>query len=166
MSALAFDPHKALAEIETEAGLRANRAKRANPAQILAPLAPLALSPQPIATLSPAPVDPAAWFASLELLAPSKPPTGIDAEWWQVLIADARWLARHHAESAASLGWSASDLFGVRPQFGPGEGGVADRLDGARRIAFTGNVAHWQSPDAEGWLWRRTLDPKPLLWEV
>ena len=47
MSALAFDPHAALADIENRDGLRANRAKEANPGEALARLAPLALSPAP-----------------------------------------------------------------------------------------------------------------------
>jgi len=47
MSVLAFDPHAALADIENRDGLRANRAKEANPGEALARLAPLALSPAP-----------------------------------------------------------------------------------------------------------------------
>ncbi len=82
------------------------------------------------------------------------------------MLADALWLARNHAEMAAAISWTASDLFGIRPHFGPGEGTVADRLDGARRLAFTSGVAHWQGDDGEGWLWRRTLEPMPLIWEA
>lgn len=82
------------------------------------------------------------------------------------MLADALWIARNHAETAAAFGWDASDLFGIRPHLGPREGGLADRLEGARRLAFTSSVAHWRGDDCEGWLWRRTLDAKPLLWEV
>jgi hypothetical protein len=92
------------------------------------------------------------------------PPVGIAPDWWRVLLADALWLARNHAEAAAALGWDASDLFGVDPM--PGWGGLADRLNGARSLAFTEGVAHWHGHEVEGWLWRRSLTAKPLLWEI
>ena len=82
------------------------------------------------------------------------------------MLPDALWIAGNHAEAAAAFGWGASDLFGIRPIWGQGYGGLADRIDGARRLAFTSNVAHWQGDDGEGWLWRRSLTSKPLLWEV
>jgi hypothetical protein len=112
------------------------------------------------------PIDPHQWSAALAALAPGPPPAGIDPGWWRTLLADALWIVGSHAETAAALGWSASDLFGIRPNLGPGSGGVADRLDGARRLAFTATVAHWESEELEGWLWRRSLTPKPLLWEL
>lgn len=108
----------------------------------------------------------ARWLAALAALDPSRPPAGIASDWWRTVLADATWIAINHAEAAAAFGWSASDLFGIRPEWGPGHGGLADRLDGTRRLAFTASVAHWQSDDWEGWLWRRTLDSKPLLWEI
>ena len=172
MSALAFDPHKALAEIENETGLRANWAKRANPgttrpnpSPTLAPLAPLALSPSPNAKieLRAGGGDPAAWFAALTALDANRAPAGIGPDWWRTVLAHALWIARNHAEAAAALGWSASDLFGLADY--PGEGGLADRLEGARRLAFTSSVAHWRGEEIEGWLWRRTLTAKPALWE-
>jgi len=169
MSALAFDPHAALAEIENRDGLRANRAKEANPGEALARLAPLALSPAPNTKAhwpEIAPNTPAAWAAALAMLDASRAPKGIAPDWWRTLLADALWITRNHAEAATALGWTASDLFGVRPQHGPGQGGLADRLDGARRLAFTTRIAHWQGDDGEGWLWRHTLDAKPLIWEV
>ena len=106
--------------------------------------------------------DPAAWLAALAALDTSRPPAGIAPDLWPVILADAQWIARHHGDTAAALGWTASDLFGLSEY--PGEGGLADRLNGARRIAFTSSVAHWRGEDCEGWLWRRTLTDKPLIW--
>ena len=169
MSALAFDPHAALADIENRDGLRANRAKEANPGEALARLAPLALSPAPNTKAHRpafAPDTPAAWAAALTMLDASRAPKGIAPDWWRTLLADALWIIRNHAEAATAFGWTASDLFGIRPQLGPGHGGLADRLDGARRLAFTTRIAHWQGDDGEGWLWRHTLDAKPLIWEA
>lgn len=108
--------------------------------------------------------DPAAWLAALAALDTSRPPAGIVTDLWPVILADARWIARVHGNNAAAFGWSASDLFGVGKE--PGNGGLADRLGGARRLAFTSSVAHWQGEDFEGWLWRRTLTAKSLLWEI
>ena len=65
-----------------------------------------------------------------------------------------------------------SERRSVRRPCGPGtidanlNGGLADRLEGARRLAFTSSVAHWRGEDCEGWLWRRTLTAKPVLWET
>lgn len=165
MSALNFDPYAALAEIESSMGLRANRAKRANPATVLAPLAPLALSPAPNQKTSeaiPAPSDPRAWQTELAALSPSHPLGGIDPGRWRCLLTDAQWLARTHGEAAAALGWTSSDLFGLDPL--PRWGGLADRLHGARRVTLTDTVAHWIGEDETGWLWRRTLTPKPPIW--
>ena len=107
--------------------------------------------------------DPAAWLAALAALDTSRPPAGIMADLWPVIVADARWIARHHGDNAAALGWTASDLFGIGRE--PGNGGLADRLDGARWLAFTSSVAHWRGEDCEGWLWRRTLTDKAPIWE-
>lgn len=113
---------------------------------------------------SPPANDPAQWAAALASLDASRTPGGIDRERWRTLLADARWIARHHTETAAAFGWTASDLFGIDPL--PGWGGVADRLKGARRLAFTARVAHWSDGESEGWLWRHSLRPKPLLWSA
>ena len=102
------------------------------------------------------------WLHQLARLDPSRPLAGIDPDRWRCLLADARWLARTHGEAAAALGWTVSDLFGLDPL--PGWGGLADRLDGARRVTFTDTVAHWIGEDETGWLWRRTLTPKPPIW--
>ena len=91
------------------------------------------------------------------------------------MLADAQWIARNHAGAAAAFGWNASDLFGINLHRGPGQGGLADRLDGARRLAFTADVAGWAWTDGEddrdagafdALLWRRTLTAKPTLWEL
>ena len=110
------------------------------------------------------PADPAAWCAALTALDSSRPPAGIAPDLWPQVLADARWIARSHGEAAVALGWSASDLFGIGRE--PGNGGLADRLEGARRLAFTSSVAHWRGEDWEGWLWRRTLTAKPVIWEA
>lgn len=108
--------------------------------------------------------DPPAWLAALATLDSSHPPAEIAPDLWPMVLADALWIARIHGEAAAALGWSASDLFGIGPE--PGNGGLADRLDGARRLAFTSSVAHWRGEDCEGWLWRRSLTAKAVIWEA
>ena len=110
------------------------------------------------------PADPSAWLAALAALDTCRAPAGIAPDLWPILLADALWIARVHGDNAAALGWSASDLFGIGRQ--AGNGGLADRLDGARRLAFTSSVAHWRCEDCEGWLWRRSLTAKPVLWEA
>ena len=121
-------------------------------------------SDRPVSRKSVPLADPAAWLAALAALDTSRPPAGIAPDLWPMILADAQWIARTHGENAAALGWTASDLFGLSDY--PGEGGLADRLNGARRIAFTSSVAHWRGEDCEGWLWRRTLTAKPLIWEA
>jgi len=85
-------------------------------------------------------------------------------ERWRELIDDARWLAREHGRAAYALGWTTDDLFGLDEQR-DGWGGVADRLKGVRRVAFTDTVAHWRTAEEDGWLWRRSLRPMMTLWE-
>ena len=121
-------------------------------------------SDRPVFRKSVVSADPAAWFAALAALDTSRPPAGIAPDLWPVILSDARWIARVHGDAAAALGWSASDLFGLADY--PGNGGLADRLEGARRLAFTSGVAHWRGEELEGWLWRRTLTAKPPIWEI
>lgn len=175
MTALNFDPYAALAEIENGTGLRANQAKGANPAsaaadrlQTLAPLAPLALSPdakQKTDAGEQGPADPIAWQAALTRLDAATTPEGFTPARWRELVEDARWLADRHGGSAAALGWTASDLFGLDDTL-DGWGGLADRLKGARRATFTDTVARWRSDAEDGWLWRRTLRPMRAMWEM
>ncbi len=167
MTALNFDPYAALAEIENGSGLRANRANRANPAPTLASLAPLALSPAQDAKLAGgyvAPAGPRQWQAELARLDAATIQEGYTAQRWLQLVEDARWLADWHACSAAALCWTASDLFGL-DETRDGWGGLADRLEGARRVTFTDTVARWRSDHVDGWLWRRTLGPMQPIWE-
>lgn len=112
----------------------------------------------------PAPGCPSAWQAALARLDASLPPQGFSPERWRELMEDARWLADRHGGSAAALGWSASDLFGLDSMLDDW-GGLADRLHGARRVTFTDTVAHWRSDEIDGWLWRRTLRPMRTVWE-
>ena len=104
------------------------------------------------------------WVRQLARLDTSRAPAGIAPSLWPMILADALWIARVHGEAAAAFGWSASDLFGIGRE--PGNGGLADRLEGARWLAFTAGVAHWRGDDGEGWLWRRTLTAKPVLWDA
>jgi hypothetical protein len=108
--------------------------------------------------------DPHHWRARLAALTIDQPLGGIDLDRWRMLIADCLWLADTHGDSAAALDWSASDLFGIDAQ--PGRGGLADRLDGARHVTFTNRIAHWRSSQCDGWLWRRTLQPRLAIWEL
>ena len=121
-------------------------------------------SDRPVSRNSVASSDPAAWLSGLVALDTSRPPAGIAPDRWPVILADARWIARVHGDNAAALGWSASDLLGVSGY--PSEGGLADRIEGVRRLAFTSRVAHWRGEEIEGWLWRETLRPMPTIWEV
>jgi hypothetical protein len=108
--------------------------------------------------------DPAGWAAALAALDPSRPPASFDPDRWQWLLTDARWLCGNHGPAAAALGWSASDLFGIGPA--PGWGGLADRLEGVHNLVLTVRIAHWRDADLEGWLWRETMRPMPLPWEI
>jgi hypothetical protein len=105
------------------------------------------------------------WHAELERLDAAAAPSGSNPQHWRQLVDDARWLADRHADSAAALGWTASDLFGL-DDMRDGWGGLADRLEGARRVTFTDTVARWRSDQIDGWLWRHTLRPMRAIWEV
>lgn len=108
--------------------------------------------------------DDSLWCHKIAALDFSHAPSGLDLERWSMLLADARWLAEVHGETAAKLGWTASDLFGLDTQ--PGWGGLADRLDGARQVSFTDQLARWHSNAAIGWFRRLALRPMPAIWEV
>lgn len=108
---------------------------------------------------------PAEWREVLAGLDLDRPPDGMEAQRWVRLLGDARWLARWHGEAASSLGWTASDLFGIDAKR-EGWGGLADRLDGARQVTLTDTVAHWRTADLDCWLWRRSLRPLSPLWEL
>ena len=110
------------------------------------------------------PANPSGWCEALSHLDPFHQPGGIEPGRWRALVADARWLAKCHGPSAAALGWTASDLFGL-DRFA-GWGGLADRLAGARQVALTEAVAHWRADDLDGWLWRKSLRPMPTIWEA
>ena len=109
------------------------------------------------------PATVAEWTRQLSRLDRHQPPEGFALGRWQSLCADALWLAESYGDQAMHLGWTASDLFGLDPL--PGWGGLADRLEGARSVTFTSTVAHWIGKGNAGWLWRRTLTPKPPIWE-
>jgi hypothetical protein len=102
------------------------------------------------------------WTASLAAIDASRPPAGFDPDRWRCLLDDARWLCRTHGPSAAALGWTSSDLFGLT--LPNGIGGVADRLGGVRNLVLTDRIAHWRGANLEGWLWRETMRPMPLIW--
>lgn len=105
------------------------------------------------------------WLPALAAIDLCKPAAGMAAERWAQLVEDARWIASAHGTVAAALGWRASDLFGIDPAH-DGWGGLVDRLAGARVLKLTANVAHWRNQDGDGWLWRESLTPKPLLWDT
>ena len=105
------------------------------------------------------------WHSRLAKLAPDAPPIGFSRERWRELVEDAWWLARHHGDKVAAMGWGASDLFGLDLSL-DGWGGLADRLFGARRVTFSDRIAHWQQSSDEGWLWRSTLCAMVPIWEA
>lgn len=169
MGALNFNAHARLAEIQNRTALPAKPANSANLSgestvtpQTLAGLAALAAAPRETAKAHRA--DPAAWLDALAHIDATCPPAGYNADLWRCLLADARWLCERHGRAAAALGWTASDLFGFDPL--PGWGGLADRLEGARKLVLTDRIAHWRSEDCEGWLWRQTLTAKPVIWDA
>lgn len=171
MGALSFNPYEALAEIQKRQG---PAAKPANPAKdspkeakALAALAGLAGAP--VETANPCPPvlateSAANWSAALARLDASRAPRGIDPCHWRTLLADAQWLCDRHGRAAHRLGWDASALFGIGPRIG--WGGLADRLEGARNLVLTDRVAHWRGADLEGWLWRESMRPMPLIWSI
>lgn len=111
------------------------------------------------------PSHPSAWVSALRSVDRCSPGWGLHPDRWAQLVDDARWLASAHGKTAAALGWRASDLFGIEPGR-DGWGGLADRLEGARTIRLTTNLAHWRGDDGAGWLWRQSLTDKPALWQV
>lgn len=124
------------------------------------PIVPVAL-PRP----APAPRNrPAGWAAALAEINPEQPPNGFPLGWWRTLHSDCLWLCGHHAEAAASLGWSAGDLFGVAER--PGWGGLADRLEGARCVVLIETIGTWRGDGLAGRLWRQTLPAMPPIWEI
>lgn len=148
--------------LKEQEGARDERDNRDEMAPVAVVVPNVPIVPRPFSHFV-ASADPAAWSAALALLDSGRAPVGVEPDLWPMILADAQWIARVHGENAAALGWNASDLFGLSDH--PGEGGLADRLEGARRLAFTSSVAHWLGGECEGWLWRRTLDVKPLLWD-
>lgn len=110
-------------------------------------------------------LHPSAWGAALGGLDRCTPAWGLNPERWSQLVDDARWLASANGKAAAALGWSASDLFGIKPGH-DGWGGLADRLEGARTVKLTGRIAQWRSDECTGWLWRETQHAMPLLWQM
>jgi hypothetical protein len=162
---LNFDPKVWLAQ---NANLQAPLAKTANRLNVVetgfSQLATLATSQPENENLHPDGNGPNRWGFALAGIDPNRPAQGFDPAHWRGLVADAIWLCRVHGDAAHRLGWSASDLFGIG--LSGGMGGLADYLTGARHLAFTDTVAHWRNAEGEGWLWRKSLDPKPLLWEA
>lgn len=108
---------------------------------------------------------PSAWVSALRLVDRRSPACGLHPRRWAQLVDDARWLAGSHGKAAAALGWSVSDLFGIEPGR-DGWGGLADRLEGARSVKFTANLAQWQREECVGWLWRQSLTDRPVLWAL
>lgn len=111
------------------------------------------------------PSHPSAWTSALRSVDRCSPGWGLHPDRWVQLVDDARWLASAHGKAAAALGWTASDLFGIEPGR-DGWGGLADRLEGARSIKLTANLAQWRGDECVGWLWRQSLTDKPVLWQV
>lgn len=127
------------------------------------PVVPIVLEPLPKPTHLSC-NGPAGWAAALAAIDPHQPPSGFPLGWWRTLHSDCLWLCGHHGEAAASLGWSAGDLFGVADR--PGWGGLADRLEGARRVVLTETVGTWRGEGLAGRLWRETLPAIPAIWEI
>jgi len=115
------------------------------------------------------------WCEGIASLDPDMPRGGYDPACWSRLVDDCRTLLSGFGQSAASLGWTAIDLFGVPAEgagYGYPFGGLAWRIKGGRvicideyqaayRMPFSGTVARC----ARGFL-DRLGDPFVPLWEL
>lgn len=93
------------------------------------------ISPQPAALLR-------EWHANLSKIDQFVTPPAWSLDDWLKLTDTAFWLYEGHASYAVRHGWTALDLFGIRPSF-PQRGGLADLLDGARNLKLSGGKAYW-----------------------
>ena len=165
MGVLNWDPFAALAEIQSRGPLHTTGATPAthNPPQSVAPVAGVVRSGcQTVKTES---LNcPSHWRAKLAALDPDKPPQSMAPNRWRTLLSDARWLAEAHGPAAAALGWTDAQLFGI--DGAQGWGGLADRLDGARRVALTDKTARWRNENETGTLWRKGCTGGVPVWEL
>lgn len=104
------------------------------------------------------------WRAKLASLDRENPPPMIDPKRWRTLIDDARWIADTHGKAAAVFGWTAAQLFGI--DGAQGWGGLADRIDEARRLALTADAARWRNEQEDGKLWRIGCKGGVPIWEI
>lgn len=153
--------------LETEREAGANRVERVE-REAIHPIRPI--HPTPL-THNPLPE----WSKGIASLDPDTPRGGYDPSRWSRLVDDCHALLSGFGQSAASLGWTGIDLFGV-PAAGAGAeypfGGLAWRMKGGRvicideyqavyRMPFSGIVARC----ARGFLDRRS-GPFVPVWEM
>lgn len=91
------------------------------------------------------------------------------ADWtlnnWLTLTDDAFWLYENHASYAVRNGWTALDLFGVRPGM-PHRGGLADMLETSRDLKLNGGRAFWTQLGVKRRINVGCGEGCALLWEL
>jgi hypothetical protein len=143
------------------------------PASTLATLATLA-GGYPSASLfeARATTDPKEWHNGVRRLDIDHPPKGVPAHRGQTFVSDAtRFLAGPFAEQAASLGWTALDLFGcddTRPLARLDQAGLLWLLNGSRLVALSAATAVIRTHTGARHTWqRRPSGPgRVLAWEL
>lgn len=162
---LNFDPDRWLAEREgqgvatvaTVAGVTAENELLASPADVVeiewlrersggirknanssvTPATPATVATNPTAFLRD-------WHRHLSTIDQLTSPPGWTIDAWLTLTDDAFYVYEHFGSIAVRAGWSALDLFAVRPGM-PHRGGLADMLDGARNLKLDGPRAYWSA---------------------
>jgi hypothetical protein len=123
-----------------------------------------------LATLASGAVLPGTVGAGVAALDEARPPRGVPAEPWRVVVRDAqRLVSQGWAAQALGLGWSELDLFGaVTDKLGdPAADGLAVQLDGRRVLALCASFA--TVADANGkrsYFYRRDNEGARLLWAL
>jgi hypothetical protein len=112
------------------------------------------------------------WQRGVSRLDIDRPLNGVPHCRWQTFVANAaRFLAGPFAEPAATLGWTALDLFGCdpdRPFARIDHLGLLWLLGGGRLVALTANTATIEFPTGSRQIWRRRSSGpgRVLAWQL
>lgn len=108
------------------------------------------------------------WEAGVGTLDPDCPRGGYDPARWLRIVRDCDTLIASFGKSAASLGWSTSDLFGFDALGNEGEtrGGLVCRLNGGRVLVLNDALVTYRYPFSKqmGRFARGYLDTQPVRW--